>query len=74
LAAAVAVTVAVNLASLPVALLRSQWRLMLQRRTHWPGTDLILPAHRRGKLIFTEACPRTGSKWTSTRDVTRAAW
>ena len=28
--------------------------------------NLILPAHRRGKLILTEACPRTGSAWTST--------
>jgi integrase len=28
--------------------------------------NLILPAHRRGKLILTDACPRTGSVWTST--------
>ena len=28
--------------------------------------NLILPAHRRGKLILTESCPRTGSAWTST--------
>jgi integrase len=28
--------------------------------------DLILPAHDRGKLILTTACPRTGTAWTST--------
>jgi integrase len=28
--------------------------------------DLILPAHGRGKIILTTACPRTGSAWTST--------
>ena len=29
-------------------------------------TNLILPAHPRGKLVLTEACPRTGSARTST--------
>jgi len=29
-------------------------------------SDLILPAHGRGKLILTAACPRTGTPWTST--------
>ncbi len=29
-------------------------------------SNLILPAHWRGKLILTETCPRTGSAWTST--------
>ncbi|HUY47145.1 MAG TPA: hypothetical protein VMV92_15655 [Streptosporangiaceae bacterium] len=28
--------------------------------------DLILPTHRRGKIILTAACPRTGTAWTST--------
>jgi integrase len=28
--------------------------------------DLILPAHGRGTIILTAACPRTGSAWTST--------
>jgi integrase len=28
--------------------------------------DLILPAHGRGTLILTGACPRTGSAWTGT--------
>ncbi len=28
--------------------------------------DLILPAHGRGKIILTAACPRTGTAWTST--------
>ena len=28
--------------------------------------DLILPAHDRGKMIITAACPRTGTAWTST--------
>jgi integrase len=28
--------------------------------------DLILPARGRGTIIFTAACPRTGSAWTST--------
>jgi integrase len=30
------------------------------------GEDLILPADRRGKIILTSACPRTGTPWTST--------
>jgi len=29
-------------------------------------SDLILPAHGRGKMILTAACPRTGTAWTST--------
>jgi len=29
-------------------------------------SDLILPAHGRGKMILTSACPRTGTAWTST--------
>jgi integrase len=29
-------------------------------------SDLILPAHGRGKMILTNACPRTGTAWTST--------
>ncbi len=29
-------------------------------------SDLILPAHGRGKMILTTACPRTGTAWTST--------
>src|SRR5271167_1102924 len=28
--------------------------------------DLILPAHGRGTIILTAACPRTGTAWTST--------
>ncbi len=28
--------------------------------------NLILPAHGRGKVILTAACPRTGSAWTNT--------
>ena len=28
--------------------------------------DLILPAHGRGKIILANACPRTGTAWTST--------
>ena len=28
--------------------------------------DLILPAHSRGKMVLTAACPRTGSAWTNT--------
>ena len=28
--------------------------------------NLILPAHGRGKMILTAACPRTGTAWTST--------
>jgi len=30
------------------------------------GEDLILPEDRRGKIILTSACPRTGTPWTST--------
>jgi integrase len=29
--------------------------------------DLILPAHGRGRIIFTAACPRTGTAWTTGR-------
>jgi hypothetical protein len=29
-------------------------------------SDLILPAHGRGKMILTTACPRTGTAWIST--------
>jgi integrase len=28
--------------------------------------NLILPAHGRGKVVLTAACPRTGSAWTNT--------
>ncbi len=28
--------------------------------------DLILPAHQRGTIIVTTACPRTGTAWTTT--------
>jgi integrase len=27
--------------------------------------DLVLPAHGRGRMILTAACPRTGTAWTS---------
>ena len=42
------------------AALRPEEAVALRRK------DLILPAHGRGTIIVTAACPRTGTAWTST--------
>jgi len=42
------------------AALRSEEAVTLRR------DNLILPAHGRGKVILTAACPRTGNAWTNT--------
>ena len=44
---------------------RMQWRAPTAAVSVNPST-IASPAHGRGKMILTAACPRTGTAWTST--------